>query len=138
MGKNVRVAKGFAWSCYWYCIYGNSFWMIYFDESEFRMGGLIVFDKMDTAFLVKLDTLRGRCGFPFILNSTYRSPEYNTSIGGAPNSKHMEGIAADIQCIGSKERAILVKNALDLGLTVGVYKNFVHVDNRDDQIMFVP
>lgn len=112
--------------------------MIYFDESEFRMGGLIVFDKMDTAFLVKLDTLRGRCGFPFILNSTYRSPEYNRSVGGSPNSQHLLGNAADIHCDDSRKRATLVKHALDLGLTVGVYKTFVHVDNRDDQLMFVP
>ena len=138
MGKNVRVAKGFAWSCYWYCIHGNSFWMIYFDESEFRMGGLIVFDKMDGAFLHKLDVLRGLCGFPFILNSTYRSPEYNRSVGGAPNSTHMRGIASDIHCDDPYKRIKLVKHAIELGLTVGVYKTFVHVDNRDGQLMFVP
>jgi hypothetical protein len=50
----------------------------------------------------------------------------------------MEGIAADIQCVGSIPRAKLVKHALNLGLTVGVYKNFVHVDDREHQIMFVP
>jgi uncharacterized protein YcbK (DUF882 family) len=112
--------------------------MKYFDESEFKMGETVVFDKMDPTFLSKLDELRGLCGFPFILNSTYRSPEYNASVGGAPNSKHMEGIAADIQCVGSVARARLVKHALNLGLTVGVYKNFVHVDNRSRQLMFVP
>jgi uncharacterized protein YcbK (DUF882 family) len=112
--------------------------MRYFEESEFRMGGMVVFDMMDTTFLNKLDELRGLCGFPFVLNSTYRSPEYNFRIGGAPNSKHMEGIAADIQCIGSTPRSKLVKHALNLGLTVGVYKNFVHVDDREHQIMFVP
>lgn len=112
--------------------------MKYFKESEFRMGGMVVFDKMSGAFLHKLDVLRGLCGFPFILNSTYRSPEYNASIGGASNSKHMEGIAADIACSDSKQRAILVKHALDLGLSVGVYKTFVHVDNREGQLMFYP
>jgi uncharacterized protein YcbK (DUF882 family) len=112
--------------------------MKYFKKSEFRMNGMVVYDKMDGLFLSKLDTLRDLCSFTFTLNSTWRSPEYNQSVGGSPKSKHLEGIAADIHCPNSDNRAELVKNALNLGLTVGVYKTFVHVDDRENQIIFVP
>lgn len=110
--------------------------MKYFKESEFIMGGKPCFQYMDEVFLELLDALRDEVGFPLKLNSTYRSPEYNKSIGGSKGSKHMEGIAADISCTDSVKRAKLVYTALDLGLTVGVAKTFIHVDNRPSQIMF--
>ena len=110
--------------------------MRYFKESEFTMGGVSVFDKMDFNFLTKLDELRERCGFGLAINSSYRSRDYNRKIGGSPGSKHIDGIAADLACNDSAKRAVIVKNALDLGLTVGVARTFVHVDNRDNQIVF--
>jgi uncharacterized protein YcbK (DUF882 family) len=110
--------------------------MRYFSKSEFVMGKVNVFDKMDTIFLQLLDALREECDFPIKINSSYRSPAYNKSIGGASRSKHMEGIAVDIACTNSIKRAVLVKNALELGLSVGVGKSFVHCDNRKGQLMF--
>ena len=112
--------------------------MTYFDEDEFTMGGVNVFHMMDEDFLVKLDELRHRCGFPLSLNSTYRTHSYNLSVGGSPNSQHLLGKAADVHCEDSRKRAVLVREALNLGLTVGVYQTFVHVDNRDGQLMFYP
>ena len=38
-----------------------------------------------------------RRGVPIIINSGYRSPQLNRKIGGAPNSNHMTGCAADIR-----------------------------------------
>ena len=110
--------------------------MIHFDKSEFTQGRLNVFDKMQPDFLDKLDKLRGLCGFALVINSSYRSPQYNASIGGSKGSKHMEGIAVDLACTDSSKRAKIVLNALHLGLTVGVAKTFIHVDNRVGQIMF--
>lgn len=110
--------------------------MKYFNESEFKQGRLNVFDKMDESFLEKLDLLRELCGFALSINSSYRSQVYNKSIGGADKSKHMEGIAVDLACTESSKRAIIVFNALSLGLTVGVAKTFIHVDSRPKQIMF--
>lgn len=111
--------------------------MKYFSESEFTMGGLNVFDKMDFNFLTKLDQLRELCGFPLTINSSYRSPEYNKSVGGAKTSQHLYGNAVDLRCTDSTKRAVIVSNALALGLSVGITKSFVHVDNRDNQLMFV-
>ena len=41
--------------------------------------------------------LRDAWGGPLVLSSTYRSPEYNNSIGGATFSRHMYGDAVDIR-----------------------------------------
>lgn len=49
-----------------------------------------------------LDKVREMWGKPIGVNSGYRSPELNRVIGGAKNSQHMRGEAADINT-GSKE-----------------------------------
>ena len=43
-----------------------------------------------------LDPLRERYGKPIRVTSGYRCPKLNTLVGGAPNSQHMRGEAADI------------------------------------------
>jgi len=107
-----------------------------FKEIEFNMGGIPCFNRMDKTFLDKLDDLRDEYGYPVHLNSSFRTKQYNKEIGGSTASKHMEGIAVDIRCTSSVRRARLVYAALDLGLSVGVAKTFVHVDDRKDQLMF--
>lgn len=44
-----------------------------------------------------LQPLREAYGKPIIVTSGYRSPELNKAIGGAKNSQHMRGQAADIK-----------------------------------------
>lgn len=110
--------------------------MKYFKESEFVMGTENVFDKMNPEFLELLDDLRTLVNEPLKVNSSYRSEDYNKSIGGSKNSKHMEGIAVDLHCTDSNLRLKIVENALGLGLTCGVAKTFIHIDNRLIQIVF--
>ena len=49
----------------------------------------------------------GRCSHeePIIINSAYRCPQVNKTVGGAPTSNHLTGCAVDIRCEG-KEQAI--------------------------------
>ena len=49
-----------------------------------------------------LDKVREMWGKPIGVNSGYRSPELNRAVGGAKNSQHVRGEAADITT-GSKE-----------------------------------
>ena len=48
-----------------------------------------------------LDPLREAWGDPIHVNSGYRCPELNNAVGGAPNSQHQRGEAADIT-VGSQ------------------------------------
>ena len=43
-----------------------------------------------------LDRLRGEWGRPIIVTSGYRCKELNATVGGARNSQHLKGQAADI------------------------------------------
>lgn len=43
-----------------------------------------------------LDPLREMYGKPITVNSGYRCPKLNATVGGAKNSQHMKGEAADI------------------------------------------
>lgn len=54
--------------------------------------------KPNLEYLVEklLDPIRMLWGKPIIVNSGYRSPEVNRLVGGAANSQHMKGEAADI------------------------------------------
>jgi hypothetical protein len=49
-------------------------------------------------FLEQVKTLLG--GKPIIVNSAYRSPAINASVGGKPTSQHVHGCAADIRVPG--------------------------------------
>lgn len=83
-----------------------------------------------------LDATRLAYGSPVIVNSGYRCPHGNASVGGASSSKHMEGIAADIRPVAAQispsELALLRHLAeTDGGATFAeVYSSHVHVDWR--------
>lgn len=46
----------------------------------------------------KLEAVRAILGRPVLVSSGYRCEELNTAIGGSKASKHMTGLAADIEC----------------------------------------
>ena len=45
-----------------------------------------------------LQPLRDILGAPVYINSGYRSKRLNARVGGVPNSRHLQGRAADIHC----------------------------------------
>jgi hypothetical protein len=79
----------------------------------------------------KLIALAQAVGQPLRMNSGYRTPEYNASIGGARNSMHVQRKAVDIQWPGSStsEKQEFIQKAIDAGFTgIGCYNSFMHVD----------
>ena len=50
-----------------------------------------------------LEVLRERSGGPIVINSGYRSPQLNRAVGGASNSNHLTGCAADIRVTGFEQ-----------------------------------
>ena len=74
-----------------------------------------------------LQDMRDMLGKPMIITSAYRSPVYNASCGGAPMSKHLEGVAFDI-LLHRIERGQLLACARDFFTGFGFYQTFLHVD----------
>ncbi len=82
--------------------------------------------------LKKLSELRKMLQRPVYITSGYRCINYNRQVGGAQNSYHLIGLAADIRVIG-----LSILDLLDyvemLNFTgIGLYeqKNFLHLDIR--------
>jgi len=83
-----------------------------------------------------LQVLRDFIGRPIRIISGYRSPKYNTKIGGARRSQHMLSKAADIKIAGMTPKEVkeiiehLIKDGeMDKG-GVGLYTTFTHYDIR--------
>jgi zinc D-Ala-D-Ala carboxypeptidase len=92
--------------------------------------------KMDKKFLQQLDFARVIAKIPFKINSGFRTKKWNTHVGGRFGSSHQYGVACDIRCIGSRDRALIVKALLKVGITrIGIAKSFIHcdVDKKKDQ-----
>ena len=62
-----------------------------------------------------LEPLRTALGKPVTINSCYRSPELNKAVGGAANSQHVSGQAADIK-VGGMTVLALFQHILQQGL----------------------
>jgi len=81
-----------------------------------------------------LEPLRAHLGKPIKVTSGFRSPAHNAKIGGAKNSLHTTGMAADIAVGGIPEQikvAAFLSKLNDVG-GIGLYesKGIVHVDIR--------
>ena len=116
----------------------------YFTEDELKCPdtGIVGLAK---GFGGALDALRESYGKPMVINSGCRSSKYNDSIGGHSRSLHVYDepyhptggcCAVDVRMHDSGDRAKFVEKALVHGWSVGVAKNFIHVDRRSDYINY--
>ena len=88
---------------------------------------------IDDALAVLLQKIRAHFGTSVTINSGYRTPSYNAKVGGAKNSQHTKGTAADI-CINGvspEEVAKYAEYILGTNGGIGLYKTFTHVDTRE-------
>jgi uncharacterized protein YcbK (DUF882 family) len=81
-----------------------------------------------------LEPLRAFMGKPIQITSGFRSPAHNARIGGAKNSLHTTGMAADIAVGGIPDQikvAAFLSKLDDVG-GIGLYetKGIIHVDIR--------
>ena len=89
-------------------------------------------NKIKPAFVHRMDTLRGRCGFPLVVTSGYRSPRHSIEAAkpGGPG-EHSEGHAADVKVATATQRYVLLREALAMGFTgIGIDDEFIHLDDR--------
>ena len=118
--------------------------MKYFKKSEFDSPDVKGSNKnMDKEFLLFIDELRNRCGFPFRVTSGFRTKEYHNSLTErgyktSPKSAHLKGLAADIALSDANKRAKFVFYAMELTSELGLPfrvglagksgGNFAHID----------
>ena len=116
--------------------------MKYFNYEEFDSpdeigSGLPTTDggKMNVNFLHKLDEARAISGVPYKITSGYRTSKHNAKVGGRVGSSHLKGVAVDIKCNNSSDRARILKGLFTVGLgrRVGIASNFIHVDADYDK-----
>lgn len=79
-----------------------------------------------------LDEIRRRIGRPVYINSGYRTISHNRANGGATNSMHIYGCAADIRADKTSIADLhkLCEDVVGERGGVGLYSTFVHVDVR--------
>lgn len=77
----------------------------------------------------RLQVVRDLLGKPVIINSGYRTPAHNQKVGGAPNSMHLQGMAADFVVAGTPAAEVqkFLKNWTG---GMGCYTHFTHLDIR--------
>ena len=76
-----------------------------------------------------LDPVREQLGKPIYVNSGYRCPRHNLKVGGAVNSQHMKGEAADIRCEDNMMLQRLIKEQGVFDQMI-VYDTFLHVSYK--------
>ena len=90
---------------------------------------------MDRQIIRIFENLRARVGnIPLTINSGFRCPTYNQSVGGKPESQHLVGKALDIKTpkdIKPKEFALYAELSGATG--IGIYKTFIHIDCREGE-----
>ena len=80
------------------------------------------------ALIIALQTIRDHVGKPIRVNSAFRSPTHNKAIGGASNSLHTLGLAADMVIDGMTPIEV-ASLANDMGLGgIKAYPTFTHID----------
>ena len=104
-----------------------------FSRHEFKCNcGNCDYDTADKKLVDILQHLREHFGQPITITSGNRCPEYNALIGGAKDSYHVRGRAADIQIknVTPEEVQAYLLESYPNQFGIGCYKSFTHLDTR--------
>lgn len=88
----------------------------------------------------QLQVIRDHFGKAVTVTSGYRSPDHNERIGGAKESFHVRGMAADIKVAGvspyilGKQIEMLIDAGKMIQGGIGIYDSWVHYDFRGKKI----
>ena len=78
-----------------------------------------------------LDRIRLLLGHPLDISSGYRSPALNAAVGGAPESQHSQGCAADFECPGFGAPLAIARALRDSGIAFDTmileFDEWIHV-----------
>lgn len=96
---------------------------------------------IDSELVEILQKVRDRFGAAVTINSGYRTAAHNAAVGGASNSYHVKGRAADIAVSGAAPLAV-AKYAEHIGVPgIGLYDyasgGFAHLDTRNEKYFWI-
>lgn len=103
-----------------------------FNSTEFdcKCGAACSSTLIDETLVALLQQIRNHFKKPIIITSGYRCAAHNKEVGGATNSYHSKGQAADIVVYGVSPQEV-AKYAESIGVKgIGLYDSFVHIDTR--------
>lgn len=101
----------------------------HFNREEFACQCGCGFDTIDALTLEAVEAIRVYFEAPLTINSANRCVTHNASVGGAKSSQHLYSRACDI-VIKGVEPSVVADYAESLGLSVGRYNSFTHLDTR--------
>lgn len=104
---------------------------LHFSRAEFACKCGCGFDTVDFALLTELERLRRHINMPVTILSGCRCAQYNVLKGGARNSQHTFGRAADIRTglpTDTLYGHLVTYNPNRYG--IGKYSTWVHIDTR--------
>ena len=104
----------------------------YFKREEFACRCGCGLDTIDFATVAACEAIRKHFDRPVTVISGIRCPEHNRRVGGSKKSQHLRGRAADIQ-VSDTPPHLVAELARDMGLSVGEYTAFTHIDTREGQ-----
>lgn len=76
------------------------------DEFDCKCKGYCSKTEIDPKLVEYLQKIRDYFGKPVIINSAYRCEKHNKAVGGASQSRHKFGQAADIKVSGVKPKKV--------------------------------
>ena len=88
--------------------------------------------QVNSKLTVLMELVRGLNGnTPITPNSVYRCYFHNANIGGATNSQHLEGKAADMPVDDPQAVYEALCSLFPDSYGFGLYPTFIHIDCRD-------
>lgn len=107
----------------------------YFKPAEFHFCSPdCSINQVSEKLLSMLDLARELYGLPIVINSAYRSPEWERIHKRSGTSSHCKGLAVDISCLVGPMRLRLIEALLDAGFKrIGIAKSYIHVDIDDSK-----
>lgn len=102
----------------------------HFDRREFACNCGCGLDTIDADTLMLCEVVRHIEGGPALVSSGHRCETYNRAVGGARDSMHLRGRAADL--IVTKPRFVYDElcRLFPDRFGFGVYETWIHVDSR--------
>lgn len=112
---------------------GNKRLSAHFKVREFACGDGSDAILVAPRLVMVLESIRTHFGSAVVINSAYRTPQYNAKEGGVAHSQHCYGTAADITVRGQKPAAVAAyaRQLMPDWGGVGVYDSFCHIDVRE-------